>query len=197
MRVQFQIVGSLKRSTLDRSYPDPEWQALTDVLQWSWSCRLQASRLRRSFLKELTPRQELYVFEWRHLSATSYDDHCLATAAANLDRALANAETFLKTIGPPKRTRRALRLLRNIYEHWDELRDAFRQGDLKKTGAAKKLCQEFPEAEPWSLKIDETQDIVLAEVVSMRKLVKDLRTLEATVLWRQRQLRREGRHKAP
>jgi len=117
-------------------------------------------------------------------------------AATNLDRALGQAQEYIGDGGIPSETRRALRLLRNIYEHWDELREAFRTGGQADRGAAKKLAEEFPEAEPWSIELEPTGDIKLAGLVSLNGLHKALRGLEARARWRQRALKREGRHKA-
>jgi len=50
-------------------------------------------------------------------------------------------------------------------------------------GAAERLANEFPGAEPWSLAFDsDTGEIVLANFVNVDELVADLRRLEAGVL---------------
>jgi len=54
LQVTFRLVGPLKRSTFQREAPDPVEEALNDVLHWSWSTRLQISRLRLDVAAELT-----------------------------------------------------------------------------------------------------------------------------------------------
>lgn len=202
--VQLKLAGAVKRSTLETSQPDPEWEAVSDVRNWSWCCRLQAERLRSSFRAEFPwsskPRQDLS--QERRFATTSYDVHCFLVAAANLDRALQRSPKALRRSPLSKQSRRAILLLRNIYEHWDELRRSYRAGGPK-TGAALKLSKEFPAAEPWTLQYytentgaHRKGDIVVAGVVSLDSLKQDLRKLEARSLWRLRELRRQGRHVA-
>jgi hypothetical protein len=195
IRLEARIVGPLRRSTLETDHPDPEWQSLGDVLYWSFCCRLEATRLAQSFMSEFPLGKRLYVFQRKRFATTSFDEHALVIAAGNLGKALERAPKFLRRI-LPKKTLRALQLLRNIYEHWEDMRAAFRKGGPAKTEAALKLSQEFPEAEPWTIAIHPDRSIDLANVVFLRSLSLDLRKLEASSHWRQRKLRREGRHKA-
>lgn len=190
------LVGPLRRSTFERGEVDREWSAVSDVVYWASSCRLQAHRLVSSYVSEFTAFGKRLVVAQRMFSTTSYDQHCMAVAAANLDRALERAEPFIDISRVAGSYRRSLRLLRNIYEHWDELRDAWRTGEVRKGDSAFRLRQEFPEAKPWTLRLEEDGDVVMAEVLSLKELVSQLRSLEASARWRQRQLRREGRHRA-
>lgn len=194
MRIEGRIVGPLRRSTLETDHPDPEWQSLGDVLYWSASCRLQATRLAQSFRSEFPIGTRLYVFQRKRFVSTSFDEHALTIAAGNLGKALDRAPKFLRRV-LPQRTLRALQLLRNLYEHWEDMRAAFRKGGPPTTEAALKLAEEYPEAEPWTIAIHPDGDIDLANVVFLRPLHADLRRLEASAHWRQRQLQREGRHK--
>lgn len=196
LRLTFRIVGPIRSSTLERDHPDPEWQALSDLLYWSWCCRLQASRLRHSFLAQFPLGKRPYVRQRYLFATTSFDEHAFTVAAGNLVKALRRAPKSLRDQHLSEDTTRALRLLRDIYEHWENMRAAFRKGGPEKTAAAQKLAKDFPEAEPWTIAFHEDGDIVLAEVVSLSKLVTDLRILEAAAHWRQRKLQREGRHKA-
>lgn len=50
--IRLELVGPLKRTTLEQGRVDPEWQAVGDLVYWSWCCRLQAARLRASLLAE-------------------------------------------------------------------------------------------------------------------------------------------------
>ena len=196
-RVEFKIVGPIKRSTLEEAHPDREWETTNDLRYWSFCTRMQAGRLLRSLTAEMPWSSDgrRIVME-RRFSETSYDEHCLVGAATNLDRALRRTHRKLRQTAITEETRRTLQLLRNVYEHWDELRACYRRGNAKR-GAALKLSQEFPGVEPWSLVFHpDTGDVVIAGLVSVHSLVKDLRTLEARALWEQRRLRRLGRHVA-
>jgi hypothetical protein len=194
--LECRIVGPIKRSTLEEKHPDRDWETTTDVRYWAFCTRTQAGRLFRSFAAEI-PWSSIgrrIVME-RRFSETSYDEHCLIVAATNLDRALCRAPRKLRQTAVKAETRRALQL-RNVYEHWDELRACYRQGNTKR-GAALKLSQEFPGVEPWTLVLlPDDGDLVIAGLISVRSLAKDLRTLEARTLWEQRRLQRLGRHVA-
>jgi hypothetical protein len=78
-RVEFKIVGPIKRSTLGEKHPDYEWEATNDVRYWSFCTRMQAERLERSFVAEFpwSGAGRAVVME-RRFSTTSYDEHCLA-----------------------------------------------------------------------------------------------------------------------
>jgi hypothetical protein len=195
IRLEGRIVGPIRRSTLGTDHPDPEWQSVGDVLYWSFCCRLQATRLAQSFMSEFPFGKRLYTFQRKRFATTSFDEHNLVIAAGNLGKALDRAPKFLRRV-LPKQTLRALQLLRNIYEHWEDMRAAFRKSGPAKTDAALNLVKEFPEAEPWTIAIHPDGNIDLANVVFLSSLSLNLRRLEASAHWRQRQLRREGRHKA-
>ena len=118
------------------------------------------------------------------------DEHLVLIAAANLDRALQKLPKRVRhRVQLPNPTRRALWLLRNIYEHWDELRKQYRSGTQPLRGAAQKLKAEFPNADPWSFTFDpKSGDIILADVVALTPLLGELRRLEARVLRLERRL---------
>jgi hypothetical protein len=197
LSLELRIVGPIKRSTLEEKYPDREWETTSDVRYWAFCARTQAARLCRSFSAEMpwSSTGRRIVIE-RRFSETSYDEHCLAVAAANLDRALRRAPRKLRQTALKDETRRAVQLLRNVYEHWDELRACYRQGNAKK-GAALRISKEFPGVEPWTLVFQpDDGDLVMAGLISIRSLVRDLRTLEARALWEQRRLQCLGRHLA-
>lgn len=190
IRVTFKMVGPVTRSTLERDDPDPEWERLSDLRYWCTCLRLQMRRLAKS-LEAPFPAK----YSFRAGFEASYDEHCLLVAAGNLDRSLRRFRgRARKDYQFPPPTQRALRLLRNIYEHWDELRESFRHGTP--SGAVEKLARKFPEAEPWSIVICPDGDFLLAGVVSLRSLVRDVRRLEAKAWWGLRELRRQGRHLA-
>jgi hypothetical protein len=194
-RVEFRIVGPIKRSTLATNYVDREWEATSDVRYWAFCTRKQAGRLLLSFAAEMPWRHDgRRIVQERRFSETSYDEHCLAVAATNLHRALRRAPRKFRQAAITEETRRALQLLRDVYEHWDALRICYRQGNTKR-GAALKLSQEFPGVEPWTLVFNpDDGSVVVAGIVSVQSLIADLRVLEARALWEQRRLRRLGRH---
>lgn len=192
--VTLKIMGPMKRSTFQQQSPDRTEEAINDLLHWSWSTRLQMWRLTQSL------RAEFRAWNWHHgvrrrrrFSATSCDEHLFLVAATNLDRALrAVPKTIRSTASLPESPRRALSLLRNIYEHWDELRKFYRSDSEASQGAARKLKSEFPKADPWSFTFDPTTgDIVLADVVALTPFVSDLRRLEHRLLQLERRRRRE------
>ena len=197
LHVRLEGVGPITRSTMDPGRVDPEWEALSDLVYWCWCCRFQAARLQTSLLNEFTYwRKVRHVLAERAFAATSYDEHCLLVAATNLDRALGHSKALIGESPIPETTRRSLRLLRNLYEHWDEQRHSFRQGGPEKRRAAKALSEEFPNSKPWTLKLFPDGKVVLAGAISLDEFMNGLRRLEASARWRQRALRRKGRHVA-
>ena len=198
LHVRLEIVGPITRSTLEEGWVDPEWEALSDLVYWCWCCRFQAARLQASLLNEFMPSGKVrHVLAERAFAGTSYDEHCFLVAATNLDRAQKRCGETLISEGPiPENTRRSLCLLRHLYEHWDEQRQSFRQGGPEKVRAAKALSQEFPNCKPWTLELFPDGKVILAGAVSLDEFVNALRRLEATARWRQRELRRQGRHVA-
>jgi hypothetical protein len=194
IRIEGSVVGPLKRSTLDLGHPDPEWQALGDLLYWAWCFRLQASRLSNSVKSEFPIGVRPYVQQRKLFATTSYDEHIFLVTAGHLDQALKKARRYLRGHGHalPREKLRALQLLRNVYEHWQEVRDTFRTDGPEKTRSALDLLENYPQAEPRILMLY-PDDIVVAGVVSLKDMVADVRRLEAAAHWRQRQLQREGR----
>lgn len=196
VEVTFKIVGPMKRSTLGRESVEPVERATNDILHWSWSTRLQVERLRASLASEFeTWNAKPRVRSRRGFSRTSYDEHLVFVAAANLSRALDCAPRPLRKAATLGLTAaRALRLLRDVYEHWDQLRAQVAGHRAADSGAAARLGREFPGAEPWSLTFDiQTGDIVLANLVDVKQFVADLRRLEAAVLRSERKRERAKR----
>lgn len=185
VKVTLKPVGPIKRSTFQEEAPDKVEEAINDILHWSWSTRLQLRRLGQSLQAEFGAwGVRPLVRARRQLSATSYDEHIFVVAAGNLDRALKRAPKAVRLemqLSEP--WRRALWLLRNIYEHWDELRASYRSKGRQLRGAARKLRAEFPNADPWSFTFDPSSGaIVMADVVPLTPLWKELRLLEARML---------------
>lgn len=198
VKVTLQVVGPMKRSTFQEERPDPVEESINDILHWSWSTRLQMRRFGQSLQAEFKAwGARPQVHARRQFSSTSYDEHVLLVAAANLDRALRRASEAVRIQAQLSESwRRALWLLRNIYEHWDELRASYRSKGRQLRGAAQKLRAEFPKADPWSFTFDPaTGTIVMADVVPLAALWKELRLLEARMLRLERRRRKEL-HKA-
>lgn len=179
------FVGPIKRSTFQHHAPDLEAEALSDVFHWSSATRLQADRLRKDVAVELAILGKKRPHAVRRIfSITSIDEHLFLVAGANLDRALTKVPRHLqKQLSVTKESRRALLLLRNIYEHWDELRVHMRAGTKGSKGTIVKLRKEFPSAEPWSFTFDrDNGEIILADVVTLSPFLRELRLLESRVL---------------
>lgn len=192
-RATFRLVGPMKRSTFQIEQPDPKEELLNDIWYWSWCLRMQAGRFRKDGLAEI----KHWSSSSKHIarkafSKTSCDEHLILVVATNLDRSLKrvlkNEKSRLK-INPD--SLRTLKLLRDIYEHWDEMRTELRQNKDTSKKALGKLKKEYPNAEPWSITINpEDNDILLAGVVSINTLIAELRQLEANVLRAERALKR-------
>jgi hypothetical protein len=192
----YPVVGTLQRSTHEEMHPDSEWQAVSDVLYWSWCIRLQAGRLRGDIQSELTSRSRLYPWQRKRFATTSFDEHVLVVAGGSLYETFDRFGKYLRGLQPPQETLKILHLLRNVYEHWYGTRATFRKGGTDKSGAALRITEKYPGAEPWRLDIlCEKGDVLLARKLSLAQMVEDLRKLEAAAHWRARRLQREGRHK--
>lgn len=185
VKVRLRFVGPLKRSTFQKKAPDSKEEIFKDLLHWSWSVRLQIERLSRDIPQELNPWcSETHYKLRRNFSKTSCDEHLLLVVATNLDRALNRlSKKDSRTLKISDDSRRALRLLRNVYEHWDIFRGQLRKDEEEFDGALAKLRSEFPDADPWSITIDrENDDLIIADVIALKPLVKELRRLEARIL---------------
>ena len=153
-------------------------EVLNDVLHWIWSWCLQLERL-----------VESTKLEWaggagskgrRVFSRTSYDEHALIVAGGNLARALKPAAELFPELPIDAQRLKAVRLLRNLYEHWDEQRDAFRIPDVTKRRSAKDFTELFPEGRPWSISYG-AEEWTLCGVLPLDALTRDLKSLEAQI----------------
>ena len=177
--VTFKSVGPVTRTTVGEGKRDPEEEALGDVLHWVWSWHLQVDRLRESTLRETGTGTPL---ESRKISSrTSYEEHMLSVAGWNLARALSRAQPYVPQITISDATSTALKLLRHLYEHWDEQRLAFQESDVPKERAAKDLAKFFPEGRPWTL-VFTSDDWLLGGVVGIGELSEALVPIEEEVL---------------
>lgn len=195
-KVTLKIVGPMKRSTFGPETPDRVSEASNDILHWSWATRLQIRRLARSLRAEFQAfSTDSRLEARRRFSTTTYDEHLVFVAATNLQRAIDQAPKALRSeVKRAQLPSRELRLLRNVYEHWDQLRQQLRPDATHRTGSAAKLLDEFPDADPWSFTFDpQTGEIVLADVVHLHPLAKELGRLEARLLRHERARARADR----
>jgi hypothetical protein len=108
----------------------------------------------------------------------------LAVTGWNLARALRAAEGFLPGVRLHEDHAEALRLLRHLYEHWDEQRAAFQSEEIPKQRAAAEFVERFPHGRPWAIVFEET-DWILGGVVRLNDVSRALRELEAILLQRE------------
>src|SRR3990172_9875865 len=102
----------LTRSTVGKDVPDPDEEALGDIVHWIWSWRVQVKRLIQSTKEQgsgSTPLEQRQSY-----SLASYDEHLLAVAGDNLRRAIALASERFPEIAVPQCASGPVRLLRNL-----------------------------------------------------------------------------------
>lgn len=105
----------------------------------------------------------------------------LAVTGWNLARALSAATPHLPEASVAQHTRDALRLLRNLYEHWDTQRESFQSRDLAKTRSGAEFAVAFPEGKPWSIAYV-AGDWLLGGVLGIGELTRQLGPIEAAIL---------------
>jgi hypothetical protein len=149
-------------------------EALNDVKHWVWSWQLQLSRLVDSTNAEWSGG--IKQGRPKDYSRTTYDEHALVLVGWNVGRAIKRAEHLFPEIKLASDTYRALRLLRNLYEHWDEQRKCFREGGEKKR-AAKEFVEAFPQGRPWSITYG-FDDWTIGAVLPVRQVTKELGLIE-------------------
>jgi len=177
--VTFKSVGPITRTTVGEERPDPKEEALGDVLHWIWSWHLQVGRLHESMQVPLNSRDPLG--NRKASSRTSYDEHMLLVAGGNLARALNCAKPYMPQISIPEETCKAMKLLRDLYEHWDEQRLVFQEKTRTKKRSAKDLAKHFPAARPWTTVFTD-DDVLLGGVVGINELSKTLGPIEQEIL---------------
>ena len=169
----------MTHTAADSQTANPNAQALDDLLHWLWSWRLQIERIGQSFKAEFSDGTNLQ--RRRNSSRFSFDEHILLVVGGNLVRAIQRAEVYYPEIKLRDDQSEALRLLRNLYEHWDEQRTAFKTpGAVKKRSAAEFVAR-FPEGKPWTMAF-ERDDWVLGGVLRLKGLTQDLERLEQVAL---------------
>ena len=177
--IRFQGIGPLTRSTVGTEPVSPPDEAVNDTLHWIWSWRLQLGRLRESFEAEW--KGDVGIERRRSSSRFSFDEHILVVTGWNLARAVKLVEAIFPAIRLSEEQTEALRLLRHLYEHWDEQRPAFRSPTVPKEKSAADFAERFPEGKPWTIVFAES-DWLLGGVLALNELTRALAQLEAALL---------------
>jgi hypothetical protein len=115
----------------------------------------------------------------------------LVVTGWNVVRAIDSAQPVLP-VTVARRTREALRLLRNLYEHWDEQRESFRSTTAKERSAAE-FVQAFPEGKPYSISFT-GNEWFLGGILAVGELTRQLEALEEEILKQPDVIRNERRH---
>ena len=179
IKVRIQGVGPLTRSTVGSEPVPPEEEALDDALHWIWSWRLQIRRINESFDAQGSGSTD--VQRRQSWSRFSFDEHVLTVTGWNLARAINRAGAAYPEIQLSEQKSEALRLLRHLYEHWDEQRPAFRSSTEAKDRSAAAFAARFPEGRPWTMVFDR-DDWILGGVVRLNELTRELSVLEPVIL---------------
>ena len=177
-RLRSQKAVQLTRSTVNKDPMGPEKQAINDGLHWIWSWQLQLRRLQASTFTQISGDTE--VEKLRSYSAASYDEHMLLVAGRNLIKALEEVEKHFSMPSLNHGIKQAIRLLRNLYEHWDEHRVTF-QTDAQKKRSAKEFEKLFPDGIPWSISYAKS-DWLIGGVVPINEVTRQLDTMEEKLL---------------
>ena len=175
VKATFKVVGAVTRSTVGDEPADP----LEDVLHWVWSWRTQLRRLQTSTVEQ--GAGDTAIDRRRSSSRASFDEHMLAVVGWNLTRALDTAQGRLPEVTVSRHTRDALRLLRNLYEHWDQQRLSFGSKTVTKTRSGAEFSTLFPEGRPWSIAFTATE-WYLGGVLAIGALTRQLDTIENEIL---------------
>jgi len=164
---------------------DPVDESIRDLLHWCRAVLLQGKRLTKSIRAEMKAwESKPGLRSERRFSATTYDEHMLAVAGAHLDKAIHRAKKPVRQmVNISSHSLGVLKLLRNIYEHWEESRAQYRQSPTNRSRALARLSQQFPHAEPWMLVIDHPGgEITPANAVRLTPLLEELKLLERDLL---------------
>lgn len=189
----FQIVGPIRRAVVGDGDPEPRKDRLLDLLQWTWGCRVQLQRLKRSLYTDWwrsSDRSELE--KTRRVCISLLDEHLLTIAAGNLEKARARAGRYYRHIEFSDKLLdllKKLAALRDVYEHWEEHRRVFRGEGRPKSRAAHELSESFPSGSPWAVDYNtDSGDFVLAGIVSLQHLDRELKSFQKVLVaeWKKR-----------
>lgn len=156
-------------------------RAVKDLLHWVWSCQLQIARFTQDLTTEWNEAvaAETDVEARKRFSKTTFDEHMVFVAARHVLRAVEQVgEAGLQEQLPDENLTRAIELLRNIREHWDEQRERFSDPDAELERSGKRFAELYPDANPWSSTITAKGYLKLGDVVSVDELMDALNRLE-------------------
>ncbi len=155
-------------------------QRLADLLHWTWSSSLQLDRYLDALSTEWS-RAAAAADSRKAFSRTSLEEHLLVVTLRHLLEASDRAGSRFPSLGVEPRSRDALKLLRDAYEHWATEQPAYARGVKKQSGAVAELAKVDPSARPWLVKLTETGP-VLAGTIPLRDIRGALEDLEAELL---------------
>jgi hypothetical protein len=139
-------------------------------LHWAWSCQLQLRRLLDSTSAEWKLSEQDPVEKRKVFSRTSYDEHMFLVAACNLVRAVDLTVKDFPQLKPFIVHSEAIRLLRNIYEHWDEIRS---DGPSR---SVDDFRNKFPQAQFYSITYTDRSPVI-AGILSLAEFRAQLEEL--------------------
>jgi len=180
-RLTLRGAGPLTRSTLGRPESDPNERVLEDMLHWVWSSQLQIRRLIESTNAEWNSSSLDPALRRKVFSQTTFDEHIVLVAGRNLVRALDRAQEQFPALGLTDDMRACIKLLRDIYEHWDEQREAFLPGGPPKERSGKEFAERHPDGKPWSITYA-ASGLVLGGVLPLNDFLVSLDGLESALL---------------
>ena len=170
---------SLTRSTIDDKPPNPKEEALNDLLHWIWSWRIQLMRLIDSTNQQ--GQGDTPMDKRRSFSRASCDEHLVLVVGRNVVRAISRAEEVFPGTDFELAEDKALSLLRNLYEHWDEQKGSFQNASIPKIRSGKEFINSFPSGKPWSITYVEN-DWLIGGVVLLNMVSQQLDGIEGKAL---------------
>lgn len=162
------------------------WTRSSDLLHWIWSWRVQFDRLRESTSKDGCGKSPDLMRE--SFSRTSLDEHLLAVVGGHLVKAMDEFGSGLPVHDLAPDHLEALRLLRNLYEHWDEQRESLRDPAKPLKLSAKGFSEFFPEGRPFSITYA-ASDWLLGGVVPLQGVTNATAGLAEAILELEQQAR--------
>ncbi len=163
-------------------------QTIVDALHWLWSCELQIERLAESTRIEWSGSFDTNRDARRMFSRTSLDEHLVLVVGRNLVRALEQLRKEHPDINLGDDVENIIRLLRNVYEHWDENIPPFKVVSKVKNRGVRALNAAYPDARPWSITYG-TDGPMIGGVLALNEFVAQLEDLERALLELERQSR--------
>ena len=155
---------------------------LSDLNHWVWAAQMQLERFKESFNQEFGSTADVDVDQsGRIYSNTSADIYLVCLVTYQVVKALQKMPKSSKLHAPDSRTALALRLLRNVHEHWDVTKRVTyvpTPADVSRLPrASRAFVQAFPGVNPFTLTIDQ-YGTSIAGLVNVNSLWNTLNGLE-------------------